>query len=107
MGLSLGIIAYYVYSDFDSLSDVEVISTSIVQWPMFISITVFAMEATGIAMSLENNMETPQNFLGFTGVLSKAMIVVTTLYATMGIFGYMTYGSKTSSNITFGIPKKL
>lgn len=104
MAISLGITSFYIYSDFVNLDDVNLVSFNIAEWPVFISITIFAMEATGISMSLENNMKTPQHFLGFTGVLQKAMFIVTSLYASIGVFGYMTYGSKTNANISYEIP---
>ena len=107
MALSLGITAYYIYSDYQDLNDVEMIATNMRKWPVFISITVFAMEAIGVILPLENNMKTPQHFIGATGVLNTAMFFVTILYTVMGIFGYLTYGSGTNSNITYGVPKQL
>lgn len=57
-------------------------------------------------MSLENNMKTPQNFIGCSGVLNTGMAFVVTLYAVIGFLGYLKYGEKTDSNLTKNLPNE-
>ena len=55
-------------------------------------------------MPLENNMKTPQHFIGCPGVLNIGMSVVVTLYTAVGFFGYLKYGSHTKAAITLNLP---
>jgi len=55
-------------------------------------------------MPLENNMKTPQSFGGTFGVFNRAMVIIITLYAGLGIFGYLEYGEKILGSITLNLP---
>lgn len=56
-------------------------------------------------MPLENNMETPQSFLGICGVLNQGMSGVTLLYIFLGFLGYLKYGEETLGAITLNLEK--
>lgn len=56
-------------------------------------------------MPLENNMKTPESFLGTTGVLNKGMFVVVCLYSAFGFFGYLKFGDKVDGSITLNLPQ--
>lgn len=56
-------------------------------------------------MPLENNMKTPQNFIGCPSVLNIGMAIVVILYSTVGLFGYLKYGDETEGSITLNLPK--
>lgn len=49
-------------------------------------------------------METPQNFVGIFGVLSKGMSFVTVLYIFIGFVGYWRFGGLTKENVTINLP---
>ena len=49
-------------------------------------------------------MRNPQHFLGCPSVLNISMSVVVTLYAVMGVFGYLKYGEVVGGSITLNIP---
>ncbi|KAG4077274.1 hypothetical protein HA402_009903 [Bradysia odoriphaga] len=103
MAVGLGITFYYLVQDLPSVTErpfVAPIST----WPAFFSITIFAMEAIGVVMPLENSMKTPQNFVGICGVLNKGMGGVTLVYILLGFLGYLRYGSETQGSITLNLP---
>lgn len=55
-------------------------------------------------MPLENNMKTPQHFIGCPSVLNIGMTIVVVLYSTVGLFGYLKYGDKTQGSITLNLP---
>lgn len=102
MGLGLAITFYYLVQDLPPLEQREysVMSTL----PQFFSITIFAMEAIGVVMPLENNMKTPQSFLGICGVLSQGMSGVTLIYMLLGFLGYLHYGEGTQESIALNLP---
>ncbi|KAF5282182.1 hypothetical protein FQR65_LT02879 [Abscondita terminalis] len=75
------------------------------QLPLFFGTAVYAFEGIGVILPLENNMKTPQDFVGLTGVLNTVMVVVTALYTAVGFFGYLKYGDKaTKGSITLYLP---
>lgn len=77
---------------------------NVMQLPVFFSITIFAMEAIGVVMPLENQMKTPQNFVGICGVLNRGMSGVTLVYIILGFLGYWHYGDATLDSITLNLP---
>lgn len=54
-------------------------------------------------MPLENEMKTPRSYVGFTGILNRAFVVIITLYLGMGVFGYLRYGNNIKESITLNL----
>lgn len=54
-------------------------------------------------MPLENEMRTPRSYVGLTGVLSRAFIIIVFLYIGMGLFGYLKYGAEIRESITLNL----
>ncbi|XP_043465098.1 proton-coupled amino acid transporter-like protein pathetic isoform X1 [Leptopilina heterotoma] len=106
MGVSLAITFYYMIKHLHPLKEVPLVQNYEL-FPNFISITIFAMEAIGVMMPLENNMKTPQNFVGIFGVLNKGMFVVTVIYALLGFMGYCAFLEKTKDTITLNLGEEL
>lgn len=57
-------------------------------------------------MPLENEMKSPQHFVGVTGILNRSMCVVIALYVGLGLCGYLKYGSEIKSSITLNLPEQ-
>ncbi|XP_074028144.1 proton-coupled amino acid transporter-like protein acs [Leptinotarsa decemlineata] len=72
-------------------------------YPLFFGTVLFALEAIGVIMPLENEMKTPKSFLGICGVLNSAMMVIVSLYTGLGLYGYLAYGSDVGGSISFAI----
>lgn len=77
---------------------------SVYTMPQAVSIVIFAMEAIGVVMPLENQMKTPQNLVGFCGVLNRGMSGVTLVYILLGFLGYLQFGAATADAITLNLP---
>lgn len=58
-------------------------------------------------LPLENNMKTPEDFGGWTGVLNTGMVIVASLYTAIGFFGYLKYGDYVRGSITLNLPSNL
>lgn len=103
MGIGLAATIYYLVQNLPNLEERSMIN-DITTIPSVIAITIFAFNIIGIVMPLENQMKTPENFLGICGVLSQGMSMVTILYIIFGILGYWCYGMATDENITLNLP---
>ncbi|KAL5237915.1 hypothetical protein ACI65C_005325 [Semiaphis heraclei] len=103
MASGLGVAFYYTLCDMPIISERQVVGT-LETFPTFFCLTVFAMEAIGVVMPLENNMKTPRDFLGLFGVLNVGMGGVTIVYILLGFLGYLKYGEATKSSITLNLP---
>lgn len=63
------------------------------------------MEGINVVMPVENEMKNPKHFLGCPGVLNITMALVSTLYAIVGLFGYLKYGEDVNGSITLNLPE--
>ena len=102
MGTGLGITFYYLVQDVPPLQDRPYFE--FYSLPAFFSITIFAMEAIGVVMPLENSMKTPKSFVGICGVLSQGMSGVTMIYILLGFLGFLRFGNETADSITLNLP---
>ncbi|CAH0547349.1 unnamed protein product [Brassicogethes aeneus] len=107
MAVGLGITFYYLVNGLPNISDVVTepeYMGSLHTFPVFFSITIFAIEAIGVVMPLENNMQTPNHFVGLCGVLNQGMSAVTLVYILLGFLGFLRYGKETKGSITLNLP---
>ncbi|XP_024084904.1 proton-coupled amino acid transporter 1 isoform X2 [Cimex lectularius] len=87
----LGMTFSYLLTDLPRTSTVKMFAP-IAQWPLFFGTAIYAFEGIGVVLPLENNMKTPEDFGGLTGVLNTGMVIVACLYTAVGFFGYLRYG---------------
>ncbi|CAK1588266.1 unnamed protein product [Parnassius mnemosyne] len=74
--------------------------------PLFIGTALFALEAVGVVLALEYNMEEPKRFVGFFGLFNLGMAIIITLYIIIGVFGYLKYGDTIEATITLNLPQE-
>ncbi|XP_059481293.1 proton-coupled amino acid transporter-like protein CG1139 [Neocloeon triangulifer] len=103
----VGIILYFIFRD--GLPDIGERN-----WigeargiPLFFGTVLFALECIGVIMPLENNMKSPKNFGGATGVFNQAMTIIIFLYTGLGLLGYLEYGEKILGSITLNLPEEV
>lgn len=105
MLVGLGITMYYLSTDLPPISERN-LHSSIFGIPHAVAIVIFAMEAIGVVMPLENQMKTPKSFVGVFGVLNRGMAGVTIFYLVLGFLGYWKYGTGTLGAISLNLPNK-
>ncbi|XP_023942840.1 proton-coupled amino acid transporter-like protein CG1139 [Bicyclus anynana] len=103
--VSFGIILYYIFREAPTLEG-KVPAGKIGDFPLFFGTVLFALEAIGVILPLENEMKTPKDFVGKFGVLNRAMISIIILYVGMGLFGYLQYGHDAAGSITLNLPSE-
>ncbi|XP_021703414.1 proton-coupled amino acid transporter-like protein CG1139 isoform X2 [Aedes aegypti] len=94
---------YFVLQDLPNTHTVKPFA-SWAQLPLYFGTAVYAFEGIGIVLPLENNMKTPEDFGGWTGVLNTGMVIVACLYTAVGFFGYLKYGEGVQGSITLNLP---
>ncbi|VVD00350.1 unnamed protein product [Leptidea sinapis] len=94
---------YYILQDLPHTSTVKAFATWH-QLPLYFGTAIYAFEGIGMVLPLENNMKTPQDFGGWTGVLNTGMVIVAALYTAIGFFGYLKYGDHILGSITLNLP---
>lgn len=100
--VTFGIILYYVLQKGITFEEKEPFG-KIEDFPLFFGTVLFALEAIGVMLPLENEMKNPQHFGGTFGVLNIGMSSIVFLYVGMGLLGYLAYGAHTAATITLNI----
>ncbi|KAJ8670665.1 hypothetical protein QAD02_001924 [Eretmocerus hayati] len=101
--VAFGFIIYYIFRTPISLEGKEVVG-EIRNFPLFLGTVLFALEAIGVIMPLENEMKKPKKFMSTFGVLHLGMALNIVLYVGMGLFGYLRFGKHVSGTITADLP---
>ncbi|XP_018054087.1 PREDICTED: proton-coupled amino acid transporter-like protein pathetic [Atta colombica] len=96
---------YYIFSNSNlhSFSNNKLFA-SVEQLPRFFATVIFAIEGIGVVMPVANNMKYPHHFLGCPSVLNITMTIVVSLYAMMGVFGFLAFGEDVQPSITLSLP---
>ncbi|XP_045784934.1 proton-coupled amino acid transporter-like protein CG1139 isoform X1 [Maniola jurtina] len=103
--VSFGIIMYYIFREAPSLEGKHP-AGKIRDFPLFFGTVLFALEAIGVILPLENEMKNPKSFVGTFGVLNRGMVSIIILYVGMGLFGYLQYGEAAAGSITLNLPSQ-
>ncbi|KAL7740925.1 hypothetical protein ACLKA6_014085 [Drosophila palustris] len=94
----------YMLHDLPDVHTVKPVAT----WatlPLYFGTAIYAFEGIGVVLPLENQMRTPEDFGGTTGVLNTGMVIVACLYTSVGFFGYLKYGESVKGSITLNLPQ--
>lgn len=101
--ISFGIICYYMFNEPITFEGRESVG-ELKHFPLFFGTVLFALEAIGVILPLENEMKTPKSFGGTYGVLNISMVFIVFLYVGMGFFGYLKFGDDIQGSITLNLP---
>ncbi|XP_068241009.1 proton-coupled amino acid transporter-like protein pathetic [Palaemon carinicauda] len=73
--------------------------------PLYLASTIYAFEGICLVLPWESQMKNPEHLLGYTGVLSTSTFLVICLYATIGFYGYLSYGNTVLGSISLNLPQ--
>ncbi|KAK5639982.1 hypothetical protein RI129_010793 [Pyrocoelia pectoralis] len=102
--VSLAITMYYIIKEGPTVEGRDPVGT-IQNFPLFFGTVIFALEAIGVIIPLENEMKDPKAFGGIFGVLNRGMVAVVLLYGSLGLLGYLSYGPLIEASVTLNLPK--
>ncbi|KAH8250952.1 hypothetical protein KR026_000289, partial [Drosophila bipectinata] len=102
--VGFGIILYYIFEDLPPLSERKPF-VAFTELPTFFGTVLFALEAVGVILAIEENMATPRSFVGPCGIMNAGMFIVLGLYILLGFFGYWKYGEEAKGSVTLNIPQ--
>lgn len=77
--ISFAIICYFLFRE-PIVLDNRRTTGPIGEFPFFFGTVLFSLEAIGMIMPLENEMRKPKDFVGLTGVLNRAFLLIIVLY---------------------------
>ncbi|XP_047543390.1 proton-coupled amino acid transporter-like protein CG1139 [Vanessa atalanta] len=98
------LVFFYLIEDDVTIEEEKLQLKAYKEIPFFIGTTLFALEAVGVVLALEYNMENPKRFVGLFGLFNIGMAIIMSLYLLMGIFGYLKYGDDIKASITLNLP---
>lgn len=102
--VGFAVIFYYLIDRGPTFENREAVG-DLEKFPLFFGTVLFALEAIGVIMPLENEMKTPKTFGKPIGILNISMSIIVILYIVMGFLGYLTFG-KASGSITLDLPNE-
>ena len=71
-------------------------------WTLFIGTAIFTFEGIGLIIPIQESMRKPTQF---PAVLGGVMILITTVFVSMGALSYAAYGSSTKTVIILNLPQ--
>lgn len=100
----LGLVYLYYYDiltlSMHGVSDVVGFNST--TWPLFIGTAIFTFEGIGLIIPIQEAMREPEKF---PRILGGVMVLITTVFVSMGALGYAAYGSETRTVVILNLPQ--
>lgn len=100
----LGLLYLYYY-DIATLVDhgvSDIIQFNPRDWTLFIGTAIFTFEGVGLIIPIQESMQRPSKF---PLVLFLVMVLITTIFISMGALSYAAYGSATQTVVLLNLPQ--
>lgn len=101
----MGLIYLYYY-DFLTIATqgglADIVAFNPRDWTLFIGTAIFTFEGIGLIIPIQESMRDPTKF---PRVLAIVMVIITTVFISMGALSYGAYGSKTETVVILNMPQ--
>jgi proton-coupled amino acid transporter len=100
----LGLI-YLYYFDIATLAvngGADYVQFNANDWTLFIGTAIFTFEGIGLIIPIQETMKKPQNF---PRVLAIVMVIITSIFVSMGALSYAAFGSNTRTVVLLNLPQ--
>ncbi|KAI7884414.1 hypothetical protein K492DRAFT_142864 [Lichtheimia hyalospora FSU 10163] len=101
--IGLGYLFYYELKQLATVGQGVVSMWSPMSFPLFIGTVAFTYEGIGLVIPITESMKEPQKF---PGVLRRTLIVITTLFISLGAVSYLSFGEDVQTIILLNLPSK-
>jgi proton-coupled amino acid transporter len=98
-------LAYLFYYDILTLNTqglADIVLFNRKNWTLFLGTAIFTFEGIGLIIPIQESMREPKKF---PKVMFVVMVIITTLFTSMGAFSYAAYGSKTETVVLLNLPQ--
>ncbi|XP_068621150.1 proton-coupled amino acid transporter-like protein CG1139 [Battus philenor] len=102
MATGVSVVVYEATQDLPPVNS----RTYIASWqslPLFFGTAVYAFEGIGLVLPLKNEMKKPELFQKPLGVLNVGMVVVGSIFITVGFLGYLKWGDDVAGSLTLNL----
>lgn len=98
VGLAVVYMTDFSYMPLDS-DEIEVVG-AVASIPFFFGVASYCFEGVGMVLPLENSMRNKSHFIP---ILVSTIVIITSIYATFGICGYLAFGNSTLDVLTLNM----
>ncbi len=101
----LGLIYLYYYDILTIAKQgglADIVQFNSKDWTLFIGTAIFTFEGIGLIIPIQESMRDPRKFPRVLGVV---MVIITTIFLSMGALSYGAYGSKTQTVVILNMPQ--
>ncbi|KAL9119394.1 MAG: hypothetical protein Q9187_004055, partial [Circinaria calcarea] len=101
----LGLIYLYYYDIRTIVSNhgvADIVQFNPRDWTLFIGTAIFTFEGIGLIIPIQESMKRPSQL---PSVLAFVMVIITTIFLSMGAISYAAYGSSTKTVILLNMPQ--
>ncbi|CAH1776436.1 unnamed protein product [Owenia fusiformis] len=102
--LAFGVVFWFDFEHFHALKDIHRKEISLKGFPFFLAIAIYCYEGAGMILSLESSVAKEVRHR-FRPLFKITLVIVTALYISFGVSGYLSFGPETDAIITLNLPK--
>ncbi|KAJ2954653.1 hypothetical protein O0L34_g2948 [Tuta absoluta] len=102
MAVGVSVVVYEAAQDLPPVADRHYIA-SWNQLPLYFGTAIYAFEGIGLVLPLKNEMRRPELFQKPLGVLNVGMVIVGTIFITVGFLGYLKWGDDVAGSLTLNL----
>ncbi|ELT99255.1 hypothetical protein CAPTEDRAFT_221555 [Capitella teleta] len=102
--MAFAVVFWFDFEHFSKIERIHPKKISIKGFPFFLAIAIYCYEGAGMILSLESSLHFDIRHK-FKFYFKSTLVLVTSLYISFGLCGYLSFGPDTNQIITLNLPK--